>query len=84
MKLIIDITEEDFKDCQYTLATPFELSPLIERHCAMIVNGIPIEEIKADIYYESWEDKNGRQVIDIITVNEILDRELNKCEQENK
>lgn len=86
MKLIIDITEEHFKDCQLTLSSPFELVPLIESYCTMIVNGIPLEDIKTEI--ESLRDKQqGTYTAGLKLALEIIDNHtcfLDEHIKENK
>lgn len=73
MKLIIDITEEQFKDCQRTLALAFELSPLIESYCTMIVNGIPLE-----IWFDNIEKDMYRKMAEISDAGRMND--YKRCE----
>lgn len=52
MKYIIDITEEQFKDCKTVVNSPFDLSPIIKSFCIPIVNGISLEDIVSRIEAE--------------------------------
>lgn len=69
MKLIIDIDKEDFKIMKHNIAVNNPLCPLSqEEMVSKVANGIPLEDIKAEI-----EQMNNIDYVEPVTVDEVLE-----------
>ena len=93
MKLIIDITEEQYKDCKIVVDSPFDLAPIIKSFCIPIVNGIPLPKGHGDlidrdeclkIKMTDLYDKDGVTMYAVPTGNILRMKPIIEADKENK